>query len=115
MPPDPDPDDPERWPLLTLDHLGVLDRWRVLDHLTQRGFARCAYATEALLRLWRRGRKTDAEMLERRPMFPQAPPWVDELLRDADWRGEDPLRVLADEERVRAAEAVALLRGTAGP
>lgn len=108
--------DRERWPEAKLDHLGNLDQWRALDALYRMKLVHFATApTEATLRLWHRGRKTDAQMAKRRPLHARVPPWVNAFLSAA---APDYPAALADREVVEAAEAVALMvgykRGIAG-
>lgn len=98
--------DPNRWPHLDLDAVAPEDAWCAYDALDRLGLAKTAStSTEALLRLWRRGKRTTEKLvaLRARPHLVYAPPWVAELLRGGG------LPALLDEELVAAAEAVARL------
>jgi hypothetical protein len=97
--------DRETWPLAELDELPYLTRWRVVDALCRVELVLFrSQVTEARLRLWRAGKRTDDAMGAHPPAHVHVPPWVNALLA-----AEGGVRLLLDPGTVAAAEAAVAL------
>ncbi len=105
--------DRERWEAVDVFDMPAELQWRVLDRLDRLGLVDYrGLSQEPKLRLWRKGRRTLADLVDDGPpLYCHCPRWVNALLL-AGGRG-DPLATLT-EENVAAGEAVARMTVAGG-